>query len=202
MATNVLLVVSLITAFCSAYKSRTQIFDDYDQWIEQQEERNLFLNDDADSDFDAYFDKDSELKKYGTIESKLTMEQKDTSSVSNHAEHSHKEIKIKNGILDDKELNGAYSDKTQEKAFLLSFFLGFVGAGRFYVGNYVLAALKLFVPMIGCVVGCIVASIVPSDEDDEEVDRSESRIDNFKNGLKGSLVVGICGCSCCALQIW
>eukprot|EP01084_Bolivina_argentea_P039191 72448_1 len=48
-----------------------------------------------------------------------------------------------------------YPQKSQLTAFLLSWFLGAFGAGRFYVGDYVLGAIKLCLIFMGCFLGCI-----------------------------------------------
>merc|ERR1712048_373958 len=75
---------------------------------------------------------------------------------------------------------------------------GFVGAGRFYVGDYVLGSIKLFLPAMGCVVGCIVGMIALNDEDDDSAEQPNF-METFK---KGGIASGICGCSCCVLQVW
>ena len=43
-----------------------------------------------------------------------------------------------------------YSEKTQLTAFLLAFFLGTLGAGRFYVGHIWRATIKLFFGLLTC----------------------------------------------------
>ena len=50
-----------------------------------------------------------------------------------------------------------YSDKSQLVAFLLSFFFGGFGAGRFYCEQYFSAAFKLLLSMIVCCIGCLVS---------------------------------------------
>lgn len=52
-----------------------------------------------------------------------------------------------------------YEQKTQLGAFLLSFFLGYFGAGRFYVGDITLGLIKLFVPMTLTVISCVLLCI-------------------------------------------
>lgn len=52
-----------------------------------------------------------------------------------------------------------YEQKTQLGAFLFSFFLGYLGAGRLYVGDLTLGLIKLFVPMTLTVVSCILLCI-------------------------------------------
>ena len=86
-------------------------------------------------------------------------------------------------------LNGTqcnYKQKYQMNAFLLSLFLGEFGAGRFYVGDYVLGAIKLCLIFIGCCIACcfIMGSYAA------------------ENGVL--MVIGYCGlfCSACGLGVW
>eukprot|EP01083_Nonionella_stella_P200865 735208_1 len=51
---------------------------------------------------------------------------------------------------DDDVSDDKYSDKKQVIAFVLSLCLGGVGAGRFYIGDYGLASLKLIFGLILC----------------------------------------------------
>ena len=86
--------------------------------------------------------------------------------------------------LDDTQCN--YKQKYQMNAFLLSLFLGEFGAGRFYVGDYLLGSIKLCLIFIGCCLAC--CSIMGSYAAD--------------NGVL--LMVGYCTlfCSACGLGIW
>eukprot|EP01084_Bolivina_argentea_P139284 245041_1 len=51
------------------------------------------------------------------------------------------------------------SNKSQLIAFMLALFLGSIGAGRFYVGSYVLACCKLILGILACYLPCILACI-------------------------------------------
>ena len=53
---------------------------------------------------------------------------------------------------EDKE----YSDKEQLIAFLLSFFVGWAGGGRFYVGDTITASIKFCLPLIVCCCVCFI----------------------------------------------
>eukprot|EP00484_Ammonia_sp_Unknown_P030505 CAMPEP_0197039104 /NCGR_PEP_ID=MMETSP1384-20130603/15955_1 /TAXON_ID=29189 /ORGANISM="Ammonia sp." /LENGTH=160 /DNA_ID=CAMNT_0042469651 /DNA_START=117 /DNA_END=596 /DNA_ORIENTATION=- len=57
-----------------------------------------------------------------------------------------------------------YSEKEQLTAFLLSFFLGWTGAGRFYVGDYAVASIKLCMPLIICCVTAILLVLLKQTE--------------------------------------
>merc|ERR1712130_1081393 len=65
-----------------------------------------------------------------------------------------------------------YSEKEQLTAFLLSFFLGGVGAGRFYVGDYAIASMKLCLPLIVCILAGIAGCILNEEDDDESTEDS------------------------------
>tara|TARA_B100001964_G_C13976209_1_gene484111 strand:+ start:45 stop:644 length:600 start_codon:yes stop_codon:yes gene_type:complete len=52
-----------------------------------------------------------------------------------------------------------YEQKSQTTAFLLSFFLGYVGAGRLYIGQFTLGVIKLCLIFIVCGIGCILQPI-------------------------------------------
>ena len=55
----------------------------------------------------------------------------------------------------DKDKTRKYSEKEQYIALLLSLFFGGIGAGRFYVGHYVIASLKLALFMLTMFTICI-----------------------------------------------
>ena len=57
-----------------------------------------------------------------------------------------------------------------------------MGAGRFYVGDYVLGSIKLFLPAMGCVVGGIVAMIAPNDEEEDSAEPQPTFLEKFKKG--------------------
>ena len=50
----------------------------------------------------------------------------------------------------DQEDNGERSEKTQLTAFLLSFFLGCLGVGRFYVGSTIMGTVKIVITWAMC----------------------------------------------------
>merc|ERR1719461_32981 len=88
------------------------------------------------------------------------------------------------GSEDGTECN--YKQKYQMNAFLLSLFLGEFGAGRYYVGDYVLGTIKLLLIFIGCCVACCaMMSAAGSDS-------------------KGLMAFGYIAllCSACGLGIW
>eukprot|EP01083_Nonionella_stella_P044846 120656_1 len=58
----------------------------------------------------------------------------------------------KDDSMDDEE---NYSSRNQLTAFLLAFFLGSVGAGRFYIGAYLSASFKLMLGGIACLPCCL-----------------------------------------------
>eukprot|EP01084_Bolivina_argentea_P052459 96375_1 len=108
---------------------------------------------------------------------------------------------------DDGDNHGEYSEKEQLTAFLLSFFLGGVGAGRFYVGDYAVASIKLCLPLIICVVVCIVACVTGCLGVSETLDSGGSGDDGVTGlfeKLSGGAGIGaaISSCGCCAWQIW
>eukprot|EP01084_Bolivina_argentea_P163590 284561_1 len=55
--------------------------------------------------------------------------------------------------VDGTECN--YKQQSQLVAFLLSFFIGTAGVGRFYVGDNALGAIKLCIVFVGCCCWCI-----------------------------------------------
>lgn len=58
--------------------------------------------------------------------------------------------------VDYESLTNKYSDRSQLVAFLLSFFLGGFGAGRFYCQQYFSASFKLLLSITVCFIGCLV----------------------------------------------
>ena len=86
--------------------------------------------------------------------------------------------------LDGTECN--YKQKYQMNAFLLSLFLGEFGAGRFYVGDYVLGTIKLLLIFIGCCIACIAMMTGAGTESG------------------ACMILGYCVlfCSACGLGVW
>mmetsp|Transcript_75535 Transcript_75535/g.120135 ORF Transcript_75535/g.120135 Transcript_75535/m.120135 type:complete len:245 (+) Transcript_75535:17-751(+) len=79
-----------------------------------------------------------------------------------------------------------YKQKYQMNAFLLSLFLGGFGAGRYYVGDYVLATVKLLLIFVGCYIACI------------------TMMSGYGTDNSSLLVCGYCVlfCSACTLGVW
>ena len=70
-----------------------------------------------------------------------------------------------------------YEQKSQLTGFLLSFFLGYTGAGRFYIGQVLEPVLKLLMPIMFCCL-CIPLCI-PScakQKDGSDPDRDETKM--------------------------
>ena len=98
-----------------------------------------------------------------------------------------------------------YSEKKQLVALLLSAFLGPVGAGRFYAGEYVGASLKLCLFLLApcgiCVFACCVVGGAwrGANQDDE----NDAGLGAMLGGMAGG-GLGLC-CVCllgCAITIW
>ena len=82
----------------------------------------------------------------------------------------------------------SYKQKEQLTGFLLTFFLGGAGAGRFYIENWLLAGLKLgFCVGFPCIICCLVCCC----------GIGAGLKDNFDGGGEGFLAAtGFMGCCC------
>ena len=96
-----------------------------------------------------------------------------------------------------KKKSKKYSDKKQLTAFLLTVFLGWLGAGQFYVGRWFYGFIKLYIGLIACfATPCMVASsfgtaVVNGDSIREQLRDNESEI--RKN---------LASLACCCQIIW
>ena len=113
-----------------------------------------------------------------------------------------------------------YSDKEQLVAFLLSLFFGQLAVGRFYVGDYKLAIIKLLLPCMSCILFCIVGCFLKcinwccgyDDDGPVRLDLNENNEDSVLERLKsklcgdgglGAMLAGfIPSCASCAQAIW
>jgi len=82
-----------------------------------------------------------------------------------------------------------------------------VGAGRFYVGDYAIASMKLCLPLIVCILAGIAGCILNEEDDDESTEDSSD--DFFSRHFKRfsafnakGITAAIASCGCCAWQIW
>jgi len=188
---------------------------DYDEMLERQEEHDLFFDDYNDDDMeqndygynedvanDQYIQQNKRKKQRKRFSAKFLNggDDGDDGDVADDADDGEQEDDDEE-TEDSSDSNGAYSEKEQLTAFLLSFFLGGVGAGRFYVGDYAIASLKLCLPLIALCVACVVGCFLNEGADDGSSDNSPS---GFLQRLTGSAGVGaaIASCGCCAWQIW
>mmetsp|Transcript_9902 Transcript_9902/g.15058 ORF Transcript_9902/g.15058 Transcript_9902/m.15058 type:complete len:199 (+) Transcript_9902:31-627(+) len=103
---------------------------------------------------------------------------------------------------DDDEFEGTYSEKEQLTAFLLSLFMGWAGAGRFYVGDYALGAVKLCLPLMVCFAICAVGLLwKPFEVANSEAD-APSPSDSQQQVLQRVVVGSLCGCGYFAVMVW
>eukprot|EP01084_Bolivina_argentea_P052457 96373_1 len=128
---------------------------DYDELLEEQEENDLFLNDnDNDNEYNEY-ENNNEYEQYQVP--KRRYKRRHHRRYNNPRFSS--QIMDDDDSYDEDDSSEEYSDKKQLVAFLLSFFLGGFGAGRFYVGDIKRFAFKLCLPLIVCVGCCIMACL-------------------------------------------
>lgn len=87
-----------------------------------------------------------------------------------------------------------YQQKEQFTAFMLSFFLGGAGAGRFYLENWTLAALKLsFCMGFPCIICCVVCCC----------GIGAGLKEDLGSGGGSEVIMGSMGCfGCCCLCIY
>ena len=87
-------------------------------------------------------------------------------------------------------------------------YLGGFGAGRFYVGDYALASVKLCLICISCCIACIVGALAANTGLDElneaRADEADGFFESLKQKMTGELGIGACitSCGCCAWYLW
>lgn len=106
---------------------------------------------------------------------------------------------------DDDDLESNYSEKEQLIAFLLSFFVGMAGGGRFYVGDTITASIKFCLPLFICCWICFIGLFNKMRRNDD--------IENAQmlNAADRSIMIKIrenapavccCCCGLCTVIIW
>eukprot|EP01084_Bolivina_argentea_P140315 246718_1 len=122
---------------------------DYDKLVIEEQEKNDLFNHDNDAQ------NDENEGNYGSLNHhqpqqrgrRIPPKQEQHDNYDN-APYYHR-YGFSAGMMDDDDSmdmsdgDGTYSQKQQLTAFLLSFFLGGFGAGRFYVGDYAIGSTKL-----------------------------------------------------------
>jgi len=174
---------------------------EYDQMLQQEEAQDLLSdwnndNDYQQNEFQAYNNYDNEFNSYNNYNQFDDYFDGDSDTDTDGDEE------------ESEEGDETYSEKEQLTAFLLSFFLGGLGAGRFYVGDYALGSVKLCLICITCCVGMIAGWIAMATGNEQLNDATVEEADNFcermMQKMTGKLGLPACigGCGCCAWYLW
>eukprot|EP01084_Bolivina_argentea_P185207 319408_1 len=204
---------------------------DYDELLEEQEEHDLFMDDDYnndDNEYDEYEENEANAGMWDDNEfdeyEEYQVPQRQRREYNDYNEHWAAQINSVDDSFDedgdDSSESGGVSDKNQLTAFLLSFFLGAFGAGRFYVGDYTLGAIKLCLPLlvcIACVVACVVggaalgiSNLTSQFSGGGQTEPSSAQINGQRingerinyYGCAAVLATCLLPCGVCAWQIW
>ena len=100
---------------------------------------------------------------------------------------------------DKTNYNEPYSEKTQLTAFLLSFFLGWAGGGRFYVGDIIIGGIKFSLPLLTCLGICVTGCVDNMKDQHNDDDGIGSIADVIREYTP---TVCVCGCGFCIQIIW